>query len=123
MSGFQRQADSLFSGHVDKLIDIRNIAISAGVDILPRNQSATYKPISFFMVYTVFEAAGSLVIRRTFTDLGNVTKSEVLNEGYPFADNAAYIFAFPVSPNETINFQYSANTTCTKLTLLESQVM
>ena len=122
MSGFQRIAESLFSGHVDKLRDIRNTAIASGVDILPQNQAATYKPVSFFMVYAVFELSGSLVIRRTFTDLG-VTKTEVLNEGYPMADNAAYIFAFPVSENETINFQYSQTTTCTKLTLLESQVM
>lgn len=121
-SGLLRIRNSLFSGHVDKLADIRNEAIAAGDDILPQSYAATFKPVSFFMVYAVFELSGSLVIRRTFTDLG-VTKTEVLNEGYPMAENAAYIFAFPVSEDETINFQYSQTTTCTKLTLLESQVM
>ena len=117
-----RIPESLFSGYSTLLADIRNQPVLENADILPESLAATYKPISFFMIYVVFENSGSLIIRRTFTDLG-ATKSEVLNEGYPFADNAAYTFAFPVSLNEKINFQYSQNTTATKLTLIESQVM
>ena len=116
-----RLPESLYSGHVIKLVDIKNAPVVADLDILPEAMPATYFPLSFFIIYCVFEGAGSLAIRRHFNDL-NVTKSEVLNEGYTFANNAAYTFAFPVSLDETINFRYSNNTTVTKLVLMESQV-
>jgi len=119
---FRRIPESQFSGYTLRLADIRNQAITAETNILSQDQPCTYKPFSFFLVYCSFENSGGLVIRRTFTDLG-VTKSEVLNEGFPFADRAAYIFAFPVSEDELINFQYSQNTTAIKLTLMESQII
>jgi hypothetical protein len=117
-----RIPESLFSGHTLKIADVRNQAILADTNILPDSLPPMYKPASFFMVYCCFENAGALAVRRTFTDLG-VTKSEFLNEGFPFANNAAYIFAVEVSEDEEINFWYTNNTVATKLTVIESQIM
>ena len=119
---YTRLPETLFSGYTQKLADIRVHPITANTNILTENQPPTYKPMSFFMVYAVFENTGSLMIRRTFTDL-STTRSEILNENFALGANSAYIFAFPVSEDETINFWFTNNTTVTKLTLLESQIM
>jgi len=121
-TGLLRIPESLYSGHVIKLTDIKNAVVLADTDILDEALPATYFPLSFFIIYCVFDDAGSLKIRRHFKDL-NVTKDEVLNEGYPFYGTGAYIFSFPVSLDETINFRYSQNTTVTKLTVIESQIV
>ena len=122
MVNILRLPSSLYSGRVIKLVDVKNAAVVANTDILDEALPATYFPLSFFIIYCVFDDAGSLKIRRHFNDL-NITKDEVLNEGYPFYEKGAYIFSFPVSLDETINFHYSQNTTVTKLVVIESQIV
>ena len=119
---YTRLPETLFSGYTQKLADIKVQPISANTNILAENQPPTYRPMSFFLVYAVFENTGSLMIRRTFTDLFT-TRSEILNENFALGANSAYIFAFPVSEDETINFWFTNDMTVTKLTLLESQIM
>lgn len=121
-SGLLRIPGTLYTGRTINLADIKNSAVVANVDILAEALQPTYYPMSFFIIYCTFDDTGSLKIRRHFNDL-NVTKDETLNEGYPFYASAAYIFSFLVSSDETINFQYSQNTTVTKLAVIESQVI
>lgn len=117
-----RLPETLYSGHVIRVANVRNQAISANTNILTQNIVPTFTPSAFMVIYAVFSGTGSLFIRRTFTDLG-VTQNEVLNEGFPFADHAAYTFSFPLDEDESLNFQYSQSVTVKKLVLYESQVM
>lgn len=111
----------LFSGKTRKLADARNVAVTADTNIFTQNIAPGYTPLTFFMIYACFEAAGQLKVRRTFTDL-SMTKTEILNEANNLVPDGAYIFAIPVSDDETINIWFSANTIATKVTVIESQV-
>jgi hypothetical protein len=117
-----RIPETLYSGHVIVVANIRNQAITANTNILSINLKPTFTPSAFIIFYGAFSATGSLVIKRTYTDLGS-TVTEVLNEGFPFAADAAYSFSFPLDRNETLNLQYSQNATVNKMVLYESQVM
>lgn len=113
--------EPLFSGKVRKRADIRNVAITQDTNIIAENIKPGYTPLASFVIYACFETQGQLKVRRKFTDL-NVTKTEILNEGNNLVSECAYIFAIPVSENETINIWFSTNTVATKLLIIESQI-
>lgn len=122
MSSPFRIPETLYSGHVIRVANVRNQAITANTNILSINIEPTFTPSAFMIIYCVFSATGSLTVKRRYEHTGT-TVDEVLNEGFPFAADAAYSFSFPLDQDESINLQYSQNATVSKLVLYESQVM
>jgi hypothetical protein len=113
----------LFSGKTSKKADARNVSITGDTNIFAQDIIPGYTPLTFFAIYAAFETQGQLKVKRTFTDFSPpVTKTEILNEANNLVPDGAYMFAIPVSDNESINFWFSASTTCIKLTIIESQV-
>lgn len=101
-------------GDTIPLANIRNRSIGGGLLILnPTNLTPTSSPVAWFIIYAVFQDDGTLSVIRD----GNTV--EMLNEGDDLLADTAYMFIFPVSQGETIDFVYSTSTTISKLLVLE----
>lgn len=105
-------------GDTIALADVRNRLIGASLNILdPKDLNPTAIPIGWFIVYAVFQDDGILSVMRNQKTAG-ITQ-EMLNEGDNLLADTAYMFIFPVAQGETINFQYSVPTRCSKMLVLE----
>ena len=105
-------------GDTIALADVKNKAVVNGVDILyPKDLKVTSIPVGWFIVYAVFQDDGVLSIIRY--DPSDIASIENLNEGDNLLADTAYMFIFPVSQGEEINFQYSVPSTISKLLVLE----
>ena len=94
---------------------IFNTAVAASTDMFKAALSPTLAA-SVFRVYVVFNASGTLTVRRT---RGPATVSEQLNAGTALTANAAYIFDILVKTGDTINLQYSIAGTTIVLLIFE----
>lgn len=90
-------------------------SVTADTDIFDPDLEPTNSPTTF-RIYACFDANGVLSVART-TDEGTVT--ELLNGGAKLNADAAYIFDIIVESGESINIQYSVNTTALTLKVLE----
>lgn len=105
-------------GDVILLGDRFNVGVTSAVNIFPQDLTPVASPLAWFCIYAVFQAVGRLKIMRT---VQGFTTSELLNEDADLKANAAYMFIFPVSSGESINFQFNTSTTISKITVVELQ--
>ena len=108
---------TITAGDVIEKGNVFNTAVTANTNIFSSNLSPSQAPLAFFLIYAVFQGAGKLKIRRTVS--GTTANAEILNSDTDLTANAAYVFSVPVSENESINVQYSASVTATKLVVME----
>lgn len=78
----------------------------------------TAPPVVAFVIYVTPQAAGTFSAFRTKSGVPT-NKAETFNGGTNLSVNGAYGFAMLVGQNDTINFQYSVNTTFTEFMLVE----
>jgi hypothetical protein len=100
-----------------------NLAVTANTNIFATDFAVAARfpfvaPVTNFVIYVVPQAAGTLAVRRTVSNVAT-GQNEVLNGGTNLSVNSAYAFAILVGQNDTINFQYSVSTTFTKFILVE----
>jgi hypothetical protein len=100
-------------------VDVFNLGVTANTNILAKDIVPTHTPVSYFVLYCSFQAAGTLNVKRT---KAGVTVTEGLNAATDLNANAAYIFAIRASSLETINFQYTVTTTMSKLLVTEGDI-
>jgi len=109
--------DSTFKGLLKA--SLLNVSISANTNILSSSITpslATSTSPSIFRIYVAFDTIGVLSIVRT---KGSITVVEQLNGGNALNANASYMFDIPVEYEESINLQYSVNTTLLVLKVIE----
>jgi hypothetical protein len=94
---------------------IFNTSVSAYTNFFNSDLAPTFTP-RIFRLYCCFNTSGVLIVRRT---KGGTTINEQLNSGLVLVPNVAYIFDIIVDSGETINFQYSVDTTILKFSISE----
>jgi hypothetical protein len=106
------------SGKIVEKGSITNTAVSANANLFATGLTPSRRPLSEFVIYAVFQGAGKLKVFRTIA-AGTTLAGEVLNTDVDLVANSAYVFSVPVTYGETINIQFTAAVTVTKLVVME----
>ena len=99
--------------------NVFNTAVTANANILAGDITPTNAP-TLFRIYATFSASGVFSVKRS---VGATTVTENMNQGNALVANASYIFDIMVDSGESINFIYSVNATCLKLSVVEIDAM
>lgn len=105
------------SNKISEKGSITNTAIQADTNLFATDLSATRKPLSEFIIYAVFQGVGKLKVIRTAE--GQALAAEILNSDTDLVANSAYRLTTFVSYGESINLQFTAAVTVTKLVVME----
>jgi hypothetical protein len=100
--------------------NVFNQAVTANTNIFTHDLYPSHTPISYFLIYGSFAAAGLLKVKRTKAG-STTTTTEILNTGRALEPNSPLTFLIGVSSSESINIQYSTSTTALKLIVVEHE--
>jgi len=99
--------------------NLNTVPVSANTNIISTDatkQLYARNPPCLFRIYVVFQGAGTLTLYRTTS---GQAIPELLNAGGQLSANTAYLFDVLVDQGEKIDFQYSAGTVLSKLSVVE----
>lgn len=109
------------SGHVICRVDLADYSVTANTDIFPSGIIPQTKGQAFMVVHVAFQHAGRLKTIRTRATSATTTTA-ILNEDQDLVANGAYIYSVVVRHNQSLNFQYSQNTTASEFMVFESEM-
>jgi hypothetical protein len=100
-----------------QLGQLKNTSVTLNTNIFTTGLKGV-RPPSAIVIFATFAVAGTLTIKKTLAD-GATVISKVLNAGNNLTANNEFEFDESLDSGESLNFQFSATTTCIELVIYE----